>query len=104
MSGTSPRHAIVLFNMCGKCEGEPYRGIKALFNGDLQTKGGFEDRADWTVLSSKVAVYLGESAFKNTENPLFRACSEAIESLTIDERTALVALSKSTKRPVFGSP
>ena len=90
--------------MCGKCEGEPYRGVKALFNGDLQIKNSFEDRADWTLLSKKVAVYLGESAFVNEENPLFRACDVAIGSLTVDEHTALNALSKSLGRPIFGNP
>ena len=90
--------------MCGKCEGEPYRGVKALFNGDLQAKGRSEDRADWTILSTRVAVFLGESALKNEENPLFRACDTAIGLLTIDERTALSALGKNLGRPVFGKP
>lgn len=90
--------------MCGKCEGEPYRGVKALFNGDYQTNGGFEDRADWTIVSPRVIVYLGASAFENSENPLFRACDQAIDTLTIDESTALSALSKSLGRPIFGKP
>lgn len=90
--------------MCGKCEGEPYRGVKALFNGDLQAKNTFDDRTDWTILSSSVAIYLGESMFKNEENPLFRACDKAIGLLTVDERTALEALSKSLHRPIFGKP
>ena len=91
-------------DMCGKCEGEPYRGVKALFNADLQAKGGSEDRADWIVISSRVAVYLGESAFKNEENPLFRACDNAIQSLTVDEQFALGALSSRLGRPIFGRP
>lgn len=90
--------------MCGKCEGEPYRGVKALFNGDLQTDGVFEDRADWTIVSPRIAIYLGKSVFNNEENPLFRACDQAIESLTVDERTALEALSKNLQRPIFGKP
>ena len=90
--------------MCGRCEGEPYRGVKALFNGDLQVKDGFEDRADWTVHSSNVAVYIGESVFENAENPLLRGCEQAIDALSVDERIALDALSKSLGRPVFGKP
>ena len=90
--------------MCGKCEGEPYRGVGALFNADLQTKGNFEDRAEWTVLSPSVAAYLGESMFSNEENPLFRACGVAIESLSVDEQTALDALAKALHRPKFGRP
>ena len=88
--------------MCGNCEGEPYRGVRALFNGDLQAAGGFEDRVDWLVLSEKVAVYLGESSLDTAEHPLFRACETARNSLTIDEHTALNALSKSLGRPAFG--
>ncbi len=90
--------------MCGRCEGEPYRGVSALFNADLQAKAAFQDRGDWTILSSRVAVYLGESIFKNEENPLLRACDTAINSLTIDEHTALEALSKNLRRPAFGKP
>lgn len=90
--------------MCGRCEGEPYRGVKALFNGDLQTKNGFEDREDWTILSPNVTVYLGESEFPSEANALFRGCEQATTSLDINERTALDALSKTLKRPAFGKP
>ena len=46
-------------NMSGTCEGEPCRGVGSLFNADLQALDGFEDRADWTVLSPNIAVCLG---------------------------------------------
>jgi len=90
--------------MCGQCEGEPYRGVRALFNGDLQAKDAFQDRADWTILSSRVAVYLGQSALEKEVNPLFKGCDRLIESLTIDESSALNALSKSLGRPAVGRP
>lgn len=90
--------------MCGNCEGESYRGVRALFNGDLQTKGRFIDRAEWTILSEKIAIYIGESALSNEQHPLYRACDTAISSLTINEHTALNALSKKLGRPAFGNP
>lgn len=88
--------------MCGRCEKEPYRGVGALFNGDLQLKSGLEDRADWTVISPKVVVYLGKSAFANNENPLIRGCEQAVNALSLDEQLALNALSKKLGRPAFG--
>lgn len=97
-------YVIVLHNMCGNCRGEPYSGVRALFNGDLQSAGGFEDRSEWIVFSSRIAVFLGESALKNEDHPLFRACDNAIEALTTDERVSLEALSKNLKRPAFGRP
>lgn len=90
--------------MCGKCEGQPYRGVGALFNADLQRLGRFEDRKDWQVFSPAVAIHIGQSMFETAENPLFRACNEAIDSLTVDERMILEALSKQTGRPAFGRP
>jgi hypothetical protein len=88
--------------MCGRCEGEPYRGVSALFNGDLQASGEFEDRADWLLLSPRITVYLGKSALENAANPLFRSCDEAVGSLTIDELTVLSALSINLGRPMLG--
>ena len=90
--------------MCGICEGEPYRGVRALFNGDLQHKGAFDDRVDWTILSRNVAVYIGESSLQNADHPLLRACEKATETLTVDERIALNGLSKSLGRPAIGNP
>lgn len=90
--------------MCGRCEGEPYRGVKALFNGDLQSKMRFADREDWQIISPRVTIHLGESALPPELNALFRGCESAIASLTVDERTALDALSKSLGRPTFGKP
>lgn len=89
--------------MCRRCEGEPYRGVGALFNGDLQAKNLFDDRADWRVLSPNVTVYLGESVFVNAENPLFRGCEQAVNALSVNDRTALDALSKHLGRPAFGN-
>ena len=88
--------------MCGNCKGEPYRGVRALFNGDLQAGIEFQDRDEWTIISPKVIVFLGESALKNEDHPLFRACNTAIQSLTISEQTALEALAKDMERPIFG--
>lgn len=90
--------------MCGRCEGEPYKGVKSLFDGDLQAKGQFDDRGDWKVISPRVAVYVGESDFINEERPLVRVCDVGIQTITIDERTALKALSVEIKRPIFGKP
>lgn len=90
--------------MCGKCEGEPYRGVRALFNGDLQVNARFDDRADWKVISPKIIVYLGKSVLSSYENPLFRGCEQAIGKLSVDDRIALDALSDSLGRPTFGTP
>jgi len=87
--------------MCGECKGEPYRGVRALFNADFQVKNDFEDRSDWTVVSPKVVVYLGASALPNEAHPLYRACDVAIESLNTTELTSLATLGTELDRPVF---
>lgn len=88
--------------MCGRCEGDPYRGVKALFNGDLQRVMEFQDREDWVVVSSKVIVYLGATSLNNEENFLFRGCDIATARLSEGERTSLVALGDALSRPAFG--
>jgi|GEM_PF-3434058 len=90
--------------MCGRCEGEPYRGVKALFNGDLQQKMAFQDREDWLVVSNRVTVFLGESALRDEANPLFRGCEVAESALTDDEQTQLNDLSRKLARPAIGRP
>ncbi|MGH7218166.1 MAG: hypothetical protein ACREGE_01840 [Candidatus Microsaccharimonas sp.] len=90
--------------MCGRCEGDPYRGVKALFNGDLQAKDGFEDREDWTVLSPNVIVHLGASALPPEVNALFRGCKNSTENLDPEEQIELVAMARKLGRPAFGRP
>jgi hypothetical protein len=90
--------------MCGRCEGDPYRGVKALSNGDLQAKGGFEDREDWTVISPDVIVHLGASALPPEVNALFRGCVEATEQLDPEDQIDLVVLARKLGRPAFGKP
>lgn len=90
--------------MCGRCEGEPYRGVGALFSGDLQAKIGYEDRTDWLAISGSVIVFLGESALPNEAHPLFRGCEEAIDGLNIDTRGQLEALGEEYARPAVGTP
>lgn len=90
--------------MCGRCEGDPYRGVKALFNGDLQAAIECEDRTDWLVVSGEVIVYLGATALSDEANPLFRGCKTAISGLNSDERMKLDALSRKLSRPAFGAP
>jgi len=87
--------------MCGRCEGDPYRGVKSLFDGDLQAVMDFEDRADWEVISGDVAVYLGESDLKNEHRPLFHGCEIAAAGLTDSERISLLSLSKTLSRPAY---
>lgn len=88
--------------MCGRCEGDPYRGVKALFNGDLQNANKFQDREDWVVISNKLIVYLGASSFAREENFLFRGCDTATKELSEDERTYLGTLAFELSRPAFG--
>lgn len=90
--------------MCGRCESEPYRGVAALFSGDLQAKIEYADRADWLVVSGSVIVFLGESALPNEVHPLFRGCEEAIDSLDTDTRGQLEVLSDEHARPAVGAP
>ena len=90
--------------MCGRCEGEPYRGVKALFNGDLQAKMEHEDRADWLVLSDTVIVYLGASALALDDRALLRGCDTAVQNLSDTDRAHLAQLALSLGRPAFGRP
>lgn len=90
--------------MCGRCEGDPYRGVKSLFNGDLQAKNGFEDREDWTILSPNVIVHLGASALPQEVNALFRGCESSTDNLDLEEQLGLVVLAKKLGRPAFGRP
>lgn len=91
--------------MCGRCEGEPYRGVPMLFNGDRQSKkGGGLDRQEWLIISSDVIVYLGKTALpKGVENPLFRGCEEAIRGLTPYEHEVLGILSNRFARSATGN-
>lgn len=93
----------IIILMCGRCEGDPYRGVKALFNGDLQASIECEDRRDWLVVSDEVIVYLGTTALSKEVNPLFRGCEVAIDGLNNDERMKLNALSRKLSRPAFGA-
>lgn len=90
--------------MCGRCEGDPYRGVKALFNGDLQAEGEFQDRKEWTVLSPNVIVYLGASAFHREKSPLFQGCKRSMEDLDPEEQIDLVILAKRLGRQAFRRP
>lgn len=89
--------------MCGQCNGEPYLGVRALFNADLQVVGQCEDRSDWLVFSNKLIVYLGESALKNEDRALYRACDNAVAGLDTQERTDLDMLSRVLGRPALGA-
>lgn len=88
--------------MCGKCQGEQYKGVRALFNGDTQSLGEFNDRRDWLVISPEVIVHLGSSALKPEENYLYRGCEANIRSLDVGDSIALVALGHELSRPPFG--
>jgi len=90
--------------MCGRCTGEPYRGVKALFNGDLQASIESVDRKDWAVISSEVIVHLGTSALGDEANPLFRGCETATNGLRSDDQMKLNDLSRKLSRPAFGAP
>lgn len=91
--------------MCEQCV-KPYGAVGSLFNADLNIKSEeHSDREDWVVISPRIIVYLGESALPIEQRPLYRGCDEARQRLDpIDEVLPLVALSRQTKRPVFGSP
>lgn len=90
--------------MCGRCEGEPYRGVNALFNSDLQAVMGYEDRAGWVIVSGEVIVHIGATALSNEKNPLFRGCQKAVDARSDQERVKLEELSKKLARPAFGAP
>jgi hypothetical protein len=46
---------------------EPYRGVRALFNGDFQAVTGNADRQEWIVVSKCIIEYIGNVAVKNAE-------------------------------------
>lgn len=90
--------------MCGRCEGEPYRGVTALFHGDEQAASGFKDREEWLVVSSKVIVYVGQSMLANEMHPLVRVCSEGSKMLSDQELGKLAVLRNELSRPAIGAP
>ncbi|OYX08926.1 MAG: hypothetical protein B7Z16_18895, partial [Algoriphagus sp. 32-45-6] len=94
----------IITSMCGRCEGEPYRGVKALFNGDLQRRIENGDRMDWEIISSRVIVYIGATAMANEANPLFRGCDAGVKTLDDEELLRLAALSRRLSRPAIGTP
>jgi hypothetical protein len=87
--------------MCGRCDGEPYRGVAALFNGDLQNLIGFADREDWVVVSDNVIVYIGETTLKNDAYPLTRDCDVGFYGLLWQQdRSELESIGDELSRPV----
>jgi hypothetical protein len=87
--------------MCGRCVGEPYRGVTALFNGDLQSLIDFNDRKDWLVVSGNVILHIGETALGDDENCLIRDCDTGyFRLLTSEERLGLESTGSELSRPV----
>lgn len=87
--------------MCGRCDGEPFRGVAALFNGDLQSQMGFADREDWLVASNNVIVHIGKTSLKPGENYLIRDCDIGYYGLLWpEERAALEGISSELNRPL----
>lgn len=88
--------------MCAKCEGEQFRGIRALFNGDLQRSSDFLDRAEWVVVSKEVVVHIGASALADHERPLLRGCGIYLAQIPDEIADHVIELSKKLSRPAFG--
>ncbi len=86
--------------MCGRCKGEPYSGVMALFNGDLHHASDFADRSEWWVLSPNVIVYLGESSLSLAQRSLVPDCHIGYQQkLSASEREKIEELSLDVGRP-----
>ena len=87
--------------MCGRCDGEPYRGVTALFNGDLQALMGSIDRKDWLAVSGNVILHIGKSALTNASNYLVWDCDVGYYGLLgSEERSELESISADLSRPL----
>jgi len=64
----------------------------------------FQDREGWLVVSRDVVVYLGASALRGEERPLFHGCEVSEATLTEDEQLQLDELSRRLARPAIGRP
>jgi hypothetical protein len=86
-------------DMCNRCEGEPYCGVNALFNGDVQTAMEYADRKNWLVVSKAIIVYLGVTSLRKEGNILFHGCHAAVASIGNEEYETLEMLSDALQRP-----